>query len=489
MLKSIASALRPIDGDTSLALDPILLRFRDPATERHFIWQETKRAIPFIRFAITAGALLYAAFAVLDYVLFPDVYPVLWAIRFSISAIMGAVVLGLSFKPIFITFAQWVLAFAISLAGAGVLAMAAITPAPEGWGYYAGLITVVTFSAALFRVNFIIAAVISIFLFCGYQIVALFINPVPGWVLLSNDFFLSMGVGVGLMTNYFHDFFIRKNFVATQFLLREKLQSEALTEEARSANLAKSEFLANMSHEMRTPLNAIMGFSEILKEQLFGPLGSSRYLSYAQDIHSSSTHLLSIVEDLLSLAKGDAKHLKLHEEPIDLAALIDSSLRMFRQDAARAGLRLSFQVPDAPLTVEADAKLLRQVSINLLGNAIKFTPQGGAITISMAYDVSKGCRVSFADTGIGIAEEDIGRVYLPFIQVENVFSRKHPGSGLGLAIVKQIVELHGGRIEIESSLGQGTTVHVILPPERVLGNGSGDNARSEAQARPVSMAG
>ncbi len=238
-------------------------------------------------------------------------------------------------------------------------------------------------------------------------------------------------------------------------------------EQAEAANHAKSEFLANMSHELRTPLNAIIGFSEILAMQIFGPLGSERYRSYVEDIHQSGNHLLGIINGILDLSKAEAGKLTLDETEVDLAEVLRQSGRMFRTKAAEQGIKLIFDLPEAMPAIRADSRLVSQVVINLISNAIKFTNQG-TVAVSLGREAEGDCYIRVRDTGVGIAKENITKVVEPFVQVESAFSRGHEGTGLGLPFVKKIMELHGGGLTIESELGEGTTVTVHFPAERAV---------------------
>ncbi len=235
-------------------------------------------------------------------------------------------------------------------------------------------------------------------------------------------------------------------------------------EQAEAANHAKSEFLANMSHELRTPLNAIIGFSEILAMQIFGPLGSERYRAYVDDIHESGNHLLGILNGILDLSKAEAGKLILDETDVDLADVLSQSGRMFRTKAAEQGIKLIFDLPENLPPIRADSRLVSQVVINLISNAIKFTNQG-TVAVSLGREDEGNCYIRVRDTGVGIAKENISKIVEPFVQVESAFSRGHEGTGLGLPFVQKIMELHGGSLSIESELGEGTTVTVRFPAE------------------------
>jgi two-component system cell cycle sensor histidine kinase PleC len=234
---------------------------------------------------------------------------------------------------------------------------------------------------------------------------------------------------------------------------------------AEAANQAKSEFLANMSHELRTPLNAINGFSEIMANELFGPLGDARYKGYAGDILKSGQHLLSLINDILDMAKIEAGKLTLHYEQVSLKEVVDDAARLMRGKIQEAGLNLLVDAPEIP-DIEADHRGLKQVVLNLISNAVKFTPEGGDIIVALTRLDDDRVRVAVTDTGIGIAPEDLARLARPFEQVEGQHSKTTQGTGLGLALTKSLIELHGGELMMESQPGQGTTVSFELPIRR-----------------------
>jgi signal transduction histidine kinase len=237
-------------------------------------------------------------------------------------------------------------------------------------------------------------------------------------------------------------------------------------EVAEMADRAKSEFLANMSHELRTPLNAILGFSEVMVGQVFGSLGNDRYRCYAQDIHSSGSHLLSIINDVLDLSKAAAGKLELIEGWVDARDIVNSVCRLIHPRIVEAKLSLAVKMPADDLIAYADERLLRQMLLNLLSNACKFTPPGGRIECSVSLDAA-GMTFAVTDSGIGIPAEQLGLVLQPFVQVDSSLSRRREGTGLGLALVKVMAELHGGSLRLDSEVGRGTTASVILPHSRV----------------------
>ncbi|MBB3353863.1 PAS domain-containing sensor histidine kinase [Rhizobium sp. L9] len=238
---------------------------------------------------------------------------------------------------------------------------------------------------------------------------------------------------------------------------------QAEKERAEAANKAKSEFLANMSHELRTPLNAILGFSEILQNQMFGPLGSLKYDEYARDIHDSGKHLLNVINDILDMSKIEAGHLKLHRERIDLVPLIEESLRFTAIPAAEKNIVIEQRISSG-LTLTADRRAMKQVLLNLLSNAVKFTDNGGRIALRTRR-VDGAVFVTIADTGIGIPRSALSKIGQPFEQVQSQYAKSKGGSGLGLAISRSLTSLHGGRMKIRSREAVGTVISLRIPDE------------------------
>jgi two-component system, cell cycle sensor histidine kinase PleC len=257
--------------------------------------------------------------------------------------------------------------------------------------------------------------------------------------------------------------------LAKERLKLHKTNSELLLarRRAESANQAKSAFLANMSHELRTPLNAILGFSEIIRDKIFGN-DASRYADYASDIHRSGSHLLSIVSDLLDITRVEAGKLEIREEKVKLSVILSESLRAVTQQATNTGVLLTCAVPDLGVIILGDKTKLIQIVINLLSNAIKFTPQGGSAALSAAQDEDGGLTVTVRDTGIGMSNHEIRDAIELFRQVDNSLGRRYEGTGLGLPLAIKLVELHGGTLTIDSAPRRGTAVTLHFPSERVV---------------------
>jgi two-component system, cell cycle sensor histidine kinase PleC len=274
---------------------------------------------------------------------------------------------------------------------------------------------------------------------------------INGFIVTDDGRYLGVGTGLDLLSQ-----------TTEQSEQRNRELNDAMRQ-AMAANAAKSQFLAHMSHELRTPLNAVLGFSEMILKEMLGPIGVVKYREYAVDIHSSASHLLSLINDVLDLSKAEAGKFSLDLEATDLASLVAECLRLFAIRALEAKLILTSQLAPDLAPILADARKIKQILINLLSNAIKFTPERGEVTVELALKRPGVFLLSVSDTGIGMDEEDVALALSPFGQAKNTLTRSFPGTGLGLPLAKALVELHGGTLQIVSAPQVGTHILIELP--------------------------
>lgn len=276
------------------------------------------------------------------------------------------------------------------------------------------------------------------------------------FVVTRNDRYLGIGTSEALVR------------AKVELLVAREQQLRHALVAAEDADRTRANFLALMSHELRTPLNAIIGFSEVLANELFGPHGVPKYRDYSTDIMGAGRHLLALINDILDLSKSEAGQLALFSEPVDVPALLHTCVQLLSTRAADGKVTLSIHATDDLPPVRADGLRLKQIVLNILSNAVKFTMPGGRVEVTAYVNTNGGMEISIADTGIGMDPKMIPVALEPFRQIDSPMSRNVEGTGLGLSLAKSLMERHGGCIAIESSLNVGTIVRVILPPERTI---------------------
>jgi signal transduction histidine kinase len=276
----------------------------------------------------------------------------------------------------------------------------------------------------------------------------------------------------------------RRQERALQMSEAARLSAEFEAIAAQKASRAKSEFLATMSHELRTPLNAILGFSELIREQMLGPVPAC-YADYANDIHVSGRHLLDLINDVLDISKLEAGKVELHETDVDIGNLTTESVMLVRNQAATSQIAIHVDHEASMPPVRGDERLLKQVLLNLLSNALKFTPQGGAVSVQSRIVGAQGVQIAISDTGIGMTEAEIEIALTPFGQIDSKIARGLKGTGLGLPISRSLIQLHGGELTVHSEPGKGTSIAVNLPDSRILR--SGKNQLSGSEETPLAV--
>jgi len=357
-----------------------------------------------------------------------------------------------------------------------------------GMNAEAGISPGYVFSSHVFIFASLIVVLAIRMTFASYVLPILYVGTIPmtfvvvmRLVLLGDPFYLAlaaMAVGVHI---YF--IFLAKGLNSTTLamlkfraqkddLIAELEEAKAVSDEARrraeAANLAKSRFLATMSHELRTPLNAILGFSEVMHAEIMGPLSNPTYKDYAANIHESGSHLLKLINEILDLSRIEAGRYDLHEEPLRIVDLVEDCHRLLKLRAENKSQLVIERFEDGLPQVWADERAVRQICLNLLSNALKFTPRGGQITLTVGHTPEGGQFISVRDTGPGIPKEEIPKVLQAFGQGSLAQQTAEGGTGLGLPIVQSLVDLHGGSLEIRSELRKGTEAIVRLPRKRVL---------------------
>ncbi|HEY5900598.1 MAG TPA: HAMP domain-containing sensor histidine kinase [Burkholderiales bacterium] len=444
-------------------MNRLTLRFADPGFEAPFLEEQARKARRPLRMVALWGAIIVLVLWALVAVTYGDTPNV--NARLAVPMVLMLATLALAYAstlveaPSFVRHHQVVVTIAVCLLSVAAVHLASLMLPAEGLV----LMVIHTFNIyALLRLRFptaVACAWLTAAMYLGYGDAA----GTPGglWEVII---LLGSANAWGMLAAYQTDLLVRREYLAARALRLAEADLRRARDQAVAATQAKSQFLANMSHELRTPLNAIIGFSEALTERMFGELNAKQD-EYLKDIHSSGRHLLSLINDILDLSKVEAGRMELDVAAFHLPSAIDSAMVLIRERAARHGVTLECRIDPLLGEFKGDERKFKQVMLNLLSNAIKFTPDGGRIAVS-ARARSPLVEVAVADTGAGIAADDLARVFEEFRQVGTDRARKAEGTGLGLALSKRFVELHGGGIQVTSTPGTGSTFTFTLAEQR-----------------------
>jgi signal transduction histidine kinase len=470
-------------------------QFQNPAMERAFREATFVDARLLNRTTAAIASLIFMGFAVFDYLALgtDPLFYTLLCLRLGLVA-TAILVITLTNDPKryrLVDFA--ILALQLYVVALFLLAVAVPTPTGQLDQLYPatvssyGIVMIVLGNYVFVATRFSFSTLVALLASCSYLVVSVLFRPFTAWDMAMEGTLLLGCNMLGVSMLHRIQTLQRRQY---SLLSEERLAGECLQaqsrelktiardlgrarDEATIANRAKSEFLAHMSHELRSPLNAIIGFTEVMTSGMFGPVKPARYREYVEDINASGVHLLAVINDLLDLSKAESGRMELNETPVRISDAAASAMRLVRERAYEATVKLTVDAPETLPALRADERMIKQIILNLLTNSVKFTQPGGTVAVAARIDDEGRLELSVADTGVGIDAEDIPKVLEAYGQADVARTRSSEGTGLGLPLVKSMAELHGGSIELDSTPGEGTTVTVRFPADRLV-------ARSEA---------
>lgn len=477
MCQAVLDSVRMPDG---YEVAPLNLHFSNPETERNFQRETLAMEIPIARLSVLLGCAMLGAFVIMDWYVTPKYFWTFLEIRLLFGCPLLVALIPISLLDIGNEARRRVIACSLFIPNISVLWMLAIASPQVAALYYVGLIVIMCFLVCLWRMGHrepLAASLMSVIVF---NLVAS-TDGMERSTLVTANFFLIGSALTFVYLAYSRELFQRRAFAGNDILKRERIEIERLSREAEAANRAKSAFIATMNHELRTPLNAIIGFSEILHMDSI-PIEPGQRKEYARDIHDSGQHLLKLINDILDISRAEAGMIQRIDDAFSPYNEAETVVRMLRERARRANIDLSMSEFPRNLLLNADSRLYRQALTNLVANAIKFTPEGGVVTIS-ARTGDGEFSVCVTDTGIGIAAEELEQMFEPFTQSDNSLTRRFEGSGLGLAIVRQIAIVHGGRAWLESKYGRGTSATIAFPETLISIHRTEPHSAATSEAR------
>ena len=471
--------------------------FTDPSVERAFREASFADARLLNRTTAVIASLIYAGFGVFDYITLgaSPLFYTLCGLRIGLvcTAVLAIV---LTYDPKRYPMADLaILALQLYIIGLFLVAVAARTPTgylyPPSVSSY-GIVMIVLGNYVFIATRFSFCTSVALLASLGYCAVSLLFRPFT-LIDLALEGALLLGcnlLGVSMLHRIQTLQRRQYELLTDERLARGRLQAQSrelrtiardlgrARDEATIANRAKSEFLAHMSHELRSPLNAIIGFTEVMTARMFGAVQPTRYREYVEDIHASGVHLLAVINDLLDLSKAESGRMELNETTVSIEEAATSAMRLVRERAYEATVRMMLEVPSTLPHLRADERMIKQIILNLLTNSVRFTQPGGAVAVNACIDGEGRLSLSIIDDGVGIDAADIPKVLEAYGQADIARSRSSEGTGLGLPLVKSMAELHGAGIEIDSALGQGTTVTIRFPAERLVAPGTTTDRRA-----------
>jgi len=437
------------------------LRFADGTIETRFQNHQFDTNLRIIRLALLMSMMIWSAFGVVD--AFATSEPGwLWFLRFGFVLPVMVAVFALSYTKLFRRGGQRLIATMVFITGVGVVGMEVALAAPWSWRYYPGLIAVLTFSAAMFRLHPSTMIPAAVGVFALHEAWMLWVGMPLSYFVIQFAFLL-MGVVVAGCASYSMELYIRQRFARDIGIERALAREEDMRQRAQAADKTKSEFLAVMSHELRTPLNAIIGFAEVLRDTTRSSAADER--AHAQSIYENGTHLLGLLTNIMNMSRAEAGELKTTDDAFELDEAIRAALKLHRDDAEAKEIELRTPALSG-IVVQGDPRLFRQVLINLVGNAVKFT-ETGMISVTVDTSGDDGVCVAVSDTGPGIPPAHRDVIFEPFRRVADSKISATDGAGIGLALAQRIVWLHDGEIRLESSEA-GSTFTIELPETRIV---------------------
>lgn len=461
--------------------------FTDPSMEQAFREASFADARLLNRTTAAIASLIFVGFAIFDYITLDtsQLFYTLFGLRVGLAA-TAVLVIALTNDPKRYRVADIaILVLQLYIVGMFLVAVSVRSPSgllyPPSVSSY-GIVMIVLGNYVFIATRFSFSTLVALLASLSYLAVSLIFRPfTPVDMALEGALLLGCNMlGVSMLHRIQTLQRRQYSLLKEERLAGERLQAQSrelktiardlarARDEATIANRAKSEFLAHMSHELRSPLNAIIGFTEVMTSAMFGPVEPPRYREYVEDINASGVHLLAVINDLLDLSKAESGRMELNDTVVRIDDAATSAMRLVRERAYEAGVRLTLDVPETLPDLRADERMIKQVILNLLTNSVKFSQLGGTVAVSARVDDEGRLAVAVADTGVGIEAHDIPKVLEAYGQADVARSRSSEGTGLGLPLVKSMAELHGGDIALESTPGEGTTVTVRFPPERLV---------------------